>query len=97
MQMNLEDDKLATVETGEVLVDTNNVAIYMFNDDYLSQVQITPENVTFQGQPVEDTTLNHSNCQLVDVGDTSPADWIGRKYCYSNNTWTENPNDPMKV
>ena len=77
-----------------ILVDHNNVAVYMFNDELVSQVQITANNVTFQGNPVEDVTLNSTNCQLVDVGSTAPADWIGRKYCYSANTWTANPNDP---
>jgi len=79
-----------------ILVDNNNVAIYMFNEEHVSEVQIESDKVLFQGQQVEDATLNSSNCQLVDVTNTAPDDWIGRKYCYSANTWTENPNDPSK-
>lgn len=79
-----------------ILVDHNNVAVYMFNDELVAQVQIEADKVLFQGQQVEDVTLNSSNCQLVDVTDTAPSDWIGRKYCYSNGNWTENPNDPSK-
>ena len=79
-----------------ILVDHNNVAVYMFNDELVSQVNIVADKVTFEGNQVEDTTLNSSNCQLVDIKDTAPADWIGRKYCYSNGNWAANPNDPSK-
>ena len=61
-----------------ILVDHNNVAVYMFNDELVSQVNIVADKVTFEGNQVEDTTLNSSNCQLVDIKDTAPADWIGR-------------------
>ena len=67
----------------------------MFNNEGSANVTITATEVTFEGQVV-DTVLNNTNCQLVDIGDTAPADWIGRKYCYADGAWTENPNDPMK-
>jgi restriction endonuclease S subunit len=75
------------------IVDHNNVSVYMFNDEGSANVQITTDHLVFEGQVV-DTTLNTTNCQLVDIGTTAPADWIGRKYCYSSGNWTANPNDP---
>jgi hypothetical protein len=77
------------------IIDSNNVSVYMFNDESTNLIQITTENLIFQGQVV-DTSLNSTNCQLVDIGTTAPDDWIGRKYIYSSNTWSANPNDPMK-
>ena len=77
------------------ILDSNNVSVYMYNDENAGAVEITAEDVKFHGD-ITDTLLNSSNCKLVNVGDTAPEDWIGRRYVYDNGVWSPNPNDPMK-
>lgn len=67
----------------------NEISLYLFDD---SQTIVFFEGGVSVGSPVEFhiSDCNVYNSALVNVTN-APSDWVGRKYCYKDGLWVENP------
>lgn len=74
----------------KTVLDSNNVSVHLWQDE--SHVSLAAEGLYLDGN-LDDESLTETNARII-TGVVAPDDWYGRKYCYVNDQWELNPNDP---